>query len=262
MGGVEDVAFVGTDHPHDVERVSGEQAGVVRLPFHVRFCWQAAGHSATVTVVAPSAQANQKDAESSPFSGATPKTCVPVSVADCQLGMETSSEKAYVSPLWGADRGVGHEARQADPSQEYPSEHSNVHCHGVAERCQFPLTDCEVALEAAFAGTDDQHTSATQDGSEPVPSGTYQESQTAFVQEIEIFENEQVAVVRRTPLSVAFSTSVEDQEGSAGTSYHETSPDSQGAGPPVSAPSTRAHVPLGSSGSRMSPPTDPSIQAG
>ena len=48
---------------------------------------------------------------------------------------------------------------QAEPFHAYPETHANVHCPGVAEYCQVPVTDCEVALEVPFAGTVDWHTS-------------------------------------------------------------------------------------------------------
>lgn len=90
--------FAGTDHPQDAERVSGSHAGAVRLPFHVRFVWHSAGQSETLTVMEPSAQANQNVADNRPFSGAEPNECVPVNVADCPFGIETISGKEYGSP--------------------------------------------------------------------------------------------------------------------------------------------------------------------
>lgn len=117
-------------------------------------------------------------------------------------------------------------------------------------------------MEAALDGTVEPQTSATHEGSVPTLLATYPSSQTAEAAEIDILENEQVAVALTTPSPVAFSTVADSQDARPGTSYQETSALSHGAGPQVSAPSTKAHVPLGSSGSRMSPPTDPSIQAG
>ena len=210
----------------------------------------------------PSAQANQNDADNVPFSGAVPNEWVPVSVADCPFGTETVCEKEYGSQECVTDSGIGHEARHAFPSQSYPATQANVHCPAVAEWCQVQVTAWEVAVEAAFVGTVEPQTSATQVGSEPVLSATKPASHAADVPVIVILEDEQVAVARRTPSPVHFSTVADSQDARPGTSYQETSAPSHGAGPHVSAPSTRAHVPLGSSGSRTSPPTDPSIHAG
>ncbi len=254
--------FAGTDHPQDAERVSGVQAGAVRLPFHVRFAWHSAGQSDTLTDIEPSAQANQNDADNVPFSGAVPNEWVPVNVADCPFGIETISGKEYGSPERTDDNGVGQEARQTFPSQVYHATQAKVHCPAVAEWCQFQATAWEVAVDAALAGTVDPQMSATQTGSVPVLSATNPASHTADIPEIVILENEQVAVALRTPSPVHFSTVADSQDARPGTSYQETSALSHGAGPQVSAPSTSAHVPLGSSGSRTSPPTDPSIHAG
>lgn len=139
---------------------------------------------------------------------------------------------------------------------------AKVHCPAVAEWCQVEETDWEVAVDAALAGTVDPQTSATQAGSVPVLSATNQTSHMADAPVTVILEKEQVAVARSTPSAVHFSTVADSQDARLGTSYQETSVPSHGAGPQVSAPSTSAHVPLGSSGSLIRPPTEPSIHAG
>ena len=157
-------------------------------------------------------------------------------------------------------------ARQAEPSQENQDEHEKVHCPGSAEWCQAPETDWEEALDSASGipvpGEAPPQTSATQYGPEAPEAGTYPVSQMADSAESETVQKEQEAATERVQLAVPLETWADAPETRSGTAYPESPEAGHGAGPQVFAPSTRAPVPDGSSGSLTSPPTEPSIPAG
>lgn len=119
------------------------------------------------------------------------------------------------------ESGAAQSARQAEPSQEKPAEHSKVQSPGDAEKFQFPETDWEEALDSAWGipvpGAVPPQASSTQYGPEGPEAGTYPDSQEADSEERVTAPNEQDAVAERVPRSAGLETGADCPETRSGT---------------------------------------------
>jgi len=131
-------------------------------------------------------------------------------------------------------------------SQPKPELQSQVQSPAVAERAQFPDTDCEVAVEWALASaTVPPQTSCTQESEAP---STHPETHETETSGTETDEKEQdafpdlVPTARPVPERTGLETEAEAPCARAGTGYPFTVHEAQPAEVPAFPPSTRASV--------------------
>lgn len=196
-----------------------------------------------------------------PLAGAVPKTAVPILSPIWEWRIEPIESSAYSAHECEAETGTWQLERQALPSQEKSERHANVHCPGVSEKCQVPLTDWDSAFDSAFGtsvpGDGHPQTSGTHCAPDSPVSGTNPDSQDAVSLEREICPKAQRAFEEAVPWSMSFCTWDDCPLESQGMEYPEAVVASQNAGLPASAPSMRAPLEESDATSLMSPPDAP-----
>lgn len=156
------------------------------------------------------------------------------------------SRKEYV--LAAVPQVPGTEALQEEvpESQPNPELQSQVQSPAVAERAQFPDTDCEVAVECAFASAIvPPQTSCTQESAAP---STHPETHDTETSDTVTEAKEQdafpdfVPIVRPVQERIGLETEEEAPCARTGTTYPLTVHEAQPAEVPAFPPSTRASV--------------------